>query len=221
MKNLPLTKGHVALVDDADYARLSRHSWYAHRARGCIYAARSVRTKWHGHLAHDSSAPGRSVVSTRSNGIATRFLHHVVLGIVRLKPGYVVDHANHNTLDCRRANLRICTVAQNNARQRPRPSKTSRYKGVTYQRGRNGFRSGFRASITHNGKRHHLGLFKHELAAVLAYNLAAIKHRGLMAFLNNWTGPSYLIENATFRIPESWKHLVRSSSSSLSANTET
>lgn len=38
------------------------------------------------------------------------FLHRF---IVEATPKLVVDHINHNTLDCRKANLRICTRAQN------------------------------------------------------------------------------------------------------------
>ena len=140
MKKIVLTRGMVAWVDETDYERIGKRKWYAHRSRGSFYAARSIR-----------SGKGK---------ITTRLLHHEVMGIVRLKKGYVVDHIDHDPMNCRRANLRICTVGQNNARQRPRRCGGSPYKGVSYQEGNGVYPSGFKASITHEGKREYLGFFR-------------------------------------------------------------
>lgn len=170
MSEIVLTRGMVAVVDEADFARVGKFKWYAHRSRGSFYAARSVR------------CGGKK--------IATRLLHHAVLGIVRLKPGYVVDHIDHDPMNCRRGNLRICTVGQNNARQRPRRCVGSPYKGVSYQKGNGVYGAGFKASITHEGKRHYLGFFREEREAVAAYNAAARRLLGEFAYENVWKGPT-------------------------------
>ncbi len=51
MKPIPLTRGFVTLVDDADYASVACHKWYAllgHLPTKTFYAAR-----------HDMSQPGK------------------------------------------------------------------------------------------------------------------------------------------------------------------
>jgi len=86
MKEIPLTKGFAALVDDEDYEWLSAHKWYAslcRHGRGA-YAARTVK--------------GRSVS-----------MHRTLAG----EPGLLVDHINGNPLDNRRANLRAVPKAVN------------------------------------------------------------------------------------------------------------
>lgn len=37
---IPLTRGHFALVDSADYAEMSQHNWYC---SSCGYARRDTR----------------------------------------------------------------------------------------------------------------------------------------------------------------------------------
>lgn len=85
-REMPLTKGKVALVDTEDYGWLIRFKWTAH-IRG--YASC--------HL-------------PKSEGGASFLMHRVIMDAPR---GLEVDHINGNKLDNRRCNLRIVTKAQN------------------------------------------------------------------------------------------------------------
>lgn len=101
MRDLPLTKGMVALVDDEDYERLSLYKWCA--------SLDSRGTKWYAKrwCRKDEKELWRTKLIR---------LHHFVLDIVPwrdLSPGHVVDHINHNSLDCRKENLEIITQEEN------------------------------------------------------------------------------------------------------------
>ena len=88
-----------------------------------------------------------------------------------------VDHINHDTLDNRRCNLRICNTKQNNAnRRRLRPG----YKGVEYSPKL----SKWRARIRANGKLIQLGCFTFAEDAARAYDCAAAYFFGDFAHLN-------------------------------------
>lgn len=103
MKEIPLTRGYVAIVDDEDYDRLRRFTWGSLTSEnGPTYAVRWV---------------GESAV----------LMHHEILGRV---PGLETDHVNRNGLDNTRKNLRQVTHRQN-ILNRPLPSNnTSGYRGV-------------------------------------------------------------------------------------------
>jgi hypothetical protein len=104
------------------------------------------------------------------------YLHNVVLGVA-----CGVDHKDRNPLNCQRNNLRVASAVQNAQNRRKRvDAKSSRYKGVY----RNDIIDKWRASITVNGKRIHLGYFKFEFDAAQAYNFAADEYFGEFAVLN-------------------------------------
>ena len=101
-KEIQLTRGMVALVDDEDFVYLSKHNWYAHRGRDSkdFYAVRS----------------NRCIRMHRE--------------IMNAKSGQFVDHRNGNTLDNRRSNLRFCTPSQSQMNRGIPPNNTSGYRGV-------------------------------------------------------------------------------------------
>lgn len=169
MKTIELTKGLVALVDDADFENLSKFKWHAvmkqKNGKVLYYATRSE---------HEScSIDGRAFI--RKNTI---YMHRQIMnppGILR------VDHADLNTLNNQRHNLRFATKAQNNMNARkPSHGLSSPYKGVTRFK-RDG---SFRAYIKKDGKQRHLGYFETQEAAALAYNEAAKGLFGEFALLN-------------------------------------
>jgi hypothetical protein len=106
MKEIPLTKGKVALVDDSDYAALIGRRWQYH---------------------HEGYA-----VSTE-NYKQIR-MHRVIMDHV--PDGEIIDHINGNGLDNRRVNLRISDNSKNQANRGLLTNNTSGYKGVTYHKGK-------------------------------------------------------------------------------------
>jgi hypothetical protein len=102
-------------------------------------------------------------------------LHQVILPAPK---GLMTDHRDRNGLNCRRSNLRFAT-ALGNSRNRFR-SGVSGFKGV----GRRNYSGLWRARITVDGKRMHLGDWPTAEDAARAYDKAANKFFGKFAFLN-------------------------------------
>ena len=164
MKYIKLTQGKVALVDDSDYNWLNQHKWYAHKNQGNFYAVRrSIRTNEKGK--HFTISMHRQILR---------------LGYGDKREG---DHQNHNTLDNRRDNLRVCTHRENIMNQTPQLNKTSKFKGVYWCK----TRKKWGAYITIKKRMKNLGRFADEKQAALVYNTAAKKYFGKFAFLNVFT----------------------------------
>lgn len=95
MPTIPLTRGQRAKVDWRDYRALSSYKWHAIWSPGTrsFYAQRST------------DRPNRTTIR----------MHRQILGVSdRLQ----VDHKNHDTLDNRRANLRIVSSHGNHENRR-------------------------------------------------------------------------------------------------------
>jgi len=152
------TKTHpsvVVLVDDEDYERLNTHNWFVKECPSSFYANRS----YHGGLL---------------------LMHREILGL-RMFDGKIVDHINHNGLDNRRENLRICSYSQNQMNLRPyRRRMSSQFKGVHFLKKNNKWV----ARIGFNNRRIYLGCFEDEIDAAETYDQMAIKLFGEYAYLN-------------------------------------
>lgn len=92
-----------------------------------------------------------------------------------------VDHKDRNQLNNQRDNIRKASRSKNNA-NRIGWSNKSNYKGCYYYPDRP---RQWRSKITVNGCFLHLGFFATELEAAAAYNVAATKHFGDFALLND------------------------------------
>ena len=91
-----------------------------------------------------------------------------------------IDHADGDTLNNRRSNLRLCTNQQNQFNQKPQKGGLSKYKGVVLQ----DRLKPYYARIYLNGVGIYLGAFLTEKEAALAYNVAAIEYFGEFAHIN-------------------------------------
>ena len=106
MREIPLSRGMVSIVDDEDYETVvAAGPWYACPSRNTFYAHRNT------------PRPG--------GGRTTQQMHTLLTGWP------LADHANGNGLDNRRENLRPATSSQN-AMNRATPSdNTSGFKGIS------------------------------------------------------------------------------------------
>jgi len=150
------------LFDEEDYDIVMSHEWSIWKmkpSRDYLYAAKTVQ------LGNKKQK--------------TVFLHRL---LTNPKEGYHVDHINHNTLDNRRENLRVCLPFQNQRNLRKMTSRetTSEYKGVCFSYKHKSWLS----YITVNNKVKNLGAFRTEKLACIAYNEAALKYFGEFANLN-------------------------------------
>lgn len=137
------------MVDDADYERVSQYKWHAHR---------------------DMTTPDifRACRHVPLGGSKTIELSVELMG---KRPGFIIDHKNRNSLDCRRGNLRWATLQQN-CRNRIRGNQFNA-PGVF----RNG--AGFSSRITiAKGRRLFLGYFKTLNDAARAYREACNRYFG-------------------------------------------
>lgn len=104
MKEIQLTQGKVALVDDADFELVAAHKWNAAKRKNSWYA------------------------QSYAGGDKRIHMHRLIMDF----PEMEVDHINGNGLDNRRENLRLATRTQNNRNNRGHVAATSRFKGVSW-----------------------------------------------------------------------------------------
>lgn len=157
-REIPLTHGFVAIVDDGDYDRLIIYKWHVKHGPRTSYAS---RTKYE-HL------NGRKQFTTIR-------MHADILG---KKSGFVVDHISRDGLDNRRCNLRWATKSQS-CMNRISKNHAIGSKGVSVRDG-----GKYRARIQKFGESINLGNFTTKEEAVCAYNNAAIKIHGAYAVIN-------------------------------------
>ena len=148
MVRIPLRDRHgeitaYALVDDCD-ARFAELSWHRDRkgyASGRAYLGLDGGRKRYRHL----------------------LLHREVLGLKTGDPRQG-DHINGDRLDCRRSNLRVVTLAENNQNTSSREGSSSRFRGVH----RRGGQRKWVASVKSGGRTNYLGSFEREEDAAAA-----------------------------------------------------
>lgn len=143
--------GVTFIVDDEDISVIEAHAW------------RVAKSGSHYRL-------------TRQEGSGARCRNIYFCRQILGEPEGVVDHADGNSLDNRKANLRVCTHSQNS--QNRATWSAAGYKGVTRNKRL------FEARIKAGSRRLHLGLHQTAEDAARAYDAAAREHFGEFAALN-------------------------------------
>jgi hypothetical protein len=104
MREIPLTRGHIAIVDDEDFFPLLKWKWHSD-----------------GRYARRADYPNRNLI----------WMHrHILLAPSVLD----VDHINGNGFDNRRANIRACLPSENTKNRKISKNNKSGYKGVIWSK---------------------------------------------------------------------------------------
>lgn len=147
MREIQISRGMTAFVDDEDYDKLSRWKWCAsvRKDRKAVYAY---------------------------NGTLKKLMHRAIMEVPE---GMQIDHINHNGLDNRKENLRLCTQVGNMANRGKFKNKIlSRFKRVK--------KVGNRWAVIVGGK--HRGSFGDEVEAARFSDQIAKLLYGEYAWLN-------------------------------------
>lgn len=145
MKEIILTQGKVALVDDADFEWLNGWKWYAGKNGKIFYAQRATPR-----------------IEGKKSSIT---MHVVILG--KFPKGFISDHKDGNGLNNQRNNLRYVTRRQN-IQNLHNMERSSEYPGICWHKQR----KKWQATIEINKTRKHLGLFINEKEAFEVYREA-------------------------------------------------
>ncbi len=147
------------LVDDEDYQSVIKINWHIAKFKNTFYAIKNGK---------------RIGGGKRENQI---LLHRFILGIT--DSNILIDHKDHNGLNCQKSNIRVCNYSQNNTNKRKRENSASIRLGVFKSKSGKWF-----SNITSNGITECLGTFLNEEDAAKAYDSRAKELHGEFANLN-------------------------------------
>lgn len=156
MKYIELTQSKQAIVDDGDFDRLNKFKWFTQKTKWGCYAVRNIRNKYE----------KRKI-----------YMHRLV---IPCKKEQQIDHINHNGLDNRKENLRVCSNAENMRNSRKQPNCTSKYKGVSWKKSSRKWV----VQIVKDRKKIYVGVYHNEIFAAGEYDKKAIELFGEFAELN-------------------------------------
>lgn len=118
----------IAIISPIDHAIIQNFSWELHKTRpsgepgGMFYARGRRRLLW--------QKPYRI------------YLHRLIMMCVDPLEGFMVDHINGDSLDCRRSNLKWATARENrnNQRNTPEAKREAILRPRAYEAAGNGWR---------------------------------------------------------------------------------
>jgi hypothetical protein len=156
MREIKLTQGQVALVDDEDYDYLMQWKWRVRKQGNNFYARTyTPMVDWH-----------RKELA----------MHRIIMNT---PPTLEVDHIDHNGLNNQKSNLRNCTEKQNKQNKKSF-GLTSIYLGVSFNKNA----KKFQAMIKIDGKGIYGGSWDDEEDAAKSYDVLARQYFGEFANLN-------------------------------------
>jgi hypothetical protein len=144
LKQITLTQGKIALVDDDIYEAIGHLKWYARKDKNRYYAVRNFQ----------KSKGQRGAI----------YLHHIVIGYPL--DNQEVDHIDGDGLNNQRNNLRIVTNRKN--QQNTNNHRNGRLVGCYFHKRVNRWQ----ARIVINGRQQSLGYFDTEIEASKVYENA-------------------------------------------------
>jgi hypothetical protein len=163
ISRISLPGGREALIDASDLNLVSEFDWKVKGDKHCSYAYSYKKTTERDVLVH---------------------MHRIILAA---PSGLYVDHIDGDGLNNTRANLRLCTRAENNRHRIHRHSNTKKpFKGVfTFrQKNKGGLYVRFYGRVDVHGKRFVSPLVETEEEAARGYDRLASLHYGQFAALN-------------------------------------
>lgn len=156
MKKILLTQGQFAIVDDEDFEELNKFKWHARKdtKSGDFYSCRNKRVN-----------------------IDKKYvqMHRQVMEYPK---GKMIDHRNHNTLDNRKCNLRVCTNSQNQMNAKLSKTNKSGVTGVYFSKKVKKWVAQIRA----DKKQKYVGIFTDKDDAIKARKEAEEKYFKTFAF---------------------------------------
>lgn len=167
VKELPLSQGFVALVDDADYELVRHLKWSLlkpnRRGRPAYYASRRF-------------------YNAELGANCNEYLHRFLMGLSNHDQRRV-DHKDGDGLNCQRENLRFATPSQNAANMIRQTPNVSGFRGVSPRCTKTG-KMRWVAFISDHGRSIYLGTFKSPEEAARIYDDNARTRYGEFARLN-------------------------------------
>jgi hypothetical protein len=157
MKEIALTRGKVAIVDDEDLSLVSGYKWHTQKGPATSWYARTTM-------------PG--------NGKQVHIYMHKLL--MRPGQGEVVDFIDGNGLNLVRANMRVGTRSQDGFNRHSQRNNKSGFKGVCWGKKENKWC----AFINVARRRVRLSVFSDINDAARTYDNSALAHYGEFARLN-------------------------------------
>lgn len=159
MKKIKLTQNQYALVDEEDFDFINQFRWQAiYKPNSNYFIATKADKRINGKQRHT-------------------YMHRLIMNA---PTGLDIDHINHDGLDNRKCNLRLCTKKENRMNIKKKESRWG-YKGIDF---RDSNKNKWIAQIKFNKKSIYIGCYPDKISAAKAYDEKAKELFGEFAHLN-------------------------------------